>query len=75
MDLMTEEQEIDQLALKLAEARAKSLLGRNVIFKGAIWRVVATKHREDHQGRPWVTLVRPFVQALAKEDELKLITD
>ena len=52
------------------------LIGRDVVFRGRVWRVVSANTGGNAQGSPWLTLRRGLgIEALAKSYELQEAAD
>lgn len=48
------------------------LVGRDVVYQGHVWRVVASQEDQDAHGSPWLTLRRGGgIEAIAKSYELR----
>jgi hypothetical protein len=61
---------LGQKRTKTAEKVQHTLIGRQVWFRGVIWRVISA-HTGSNQGSPWLTLKRgPGFEALAKVHEV-----
>ncbi len=62
--------ESTERASKLGRGSTSGLIGREVWFRGQVWRVVSASGGNTH-GSPWLTLMRGFgIKAMAKRYEV-----
>ena len=71
-DPMSTQTETRGAMRKASKTRNHAWVGRDVLFRGRVWRVVKGEAPRRAHGSPWLTLRRGDVEAIAKPYELEV---